>query len=109
MHELAICESVVATVTDAVGAARVLRVVLEIGKLSAVVPDSIRFSFDLCASGTPVAGAALEIVETPGRGRCRDCRCEVPLQDLFGLCSCGGAQLEVIAGQELRIRSVEVV
>jgi hydrogenase nickel incorporation protein HypA/HybF len=40
---------------------------LEIGRLSAVVPDSIRFCFDICAQGTPLEGAELEIVESAGQ------------------------------------------
>ena len=45
--------------------AKVNRVVLEIGKLSAVLPDAVRFCFELCSEGTVVEGAELEIIETP--------------------------------------------
>ena len=66
MHELGIAQEVVALVAaDARGT--VTRVVLEIGKLSAVLPEAIRFCFDLCSDGTVVAGAELDIVLVPGR------------------------------------------
>ena len=43
MHELAIAESVVETVTQRLPDAKITRVHLEIGALSGVVADSIRF------------------------------------------------------------------
>jgi hydrogenase nickel incorporation protein HypA/HybF len=108
MHELAITESVVAAVSDHVGPARVIRVQLLIGKLSGVVPDSVRFCFDVCTAGTALAGAQLDIVETPGRAQCRDCQADVELEDPLALCACGSANLAFLAGQELRITEVEV-
>ena len=67
MHELSITRNVVAIVSERAEGQRVTRVRLEIGRLTAVVPDSIRFCFDICAQGTPLAGAELEIVERPGQ------------------------------------------
>ena len=109
MHELAITESVVAAVAERVGPAKVTRVQLLIGKLSGVVPDSVRFCFDVCTEGTVLAGAQLDIVEIPGRGQCRDCEATVELEDVIALCPCGSANLQLVGGQELRIIEVEVV
>jgi hydrogenase nickel incorporation protein HypA/HybF len=109
MHELAITESVVECVADHVRGAKVLRVVLVIGKLSGVVPDAVRACFDICAEGTVMEGASLDIEETPGRARCRDCEAQVELLDTIALCPCGSANLAMFSGQELKIRSVEVV
>ena len=67
MHELSITRNVVAIVSERAVGQRVTRVRLEIGRLSAVVPDSIRFCFDICAQGTPLEGAELEIVESAGQ------------------------------------------
>ena len=65
VHELAITESVIEAITARVGDTKVTRVLLEIGKLSGVVPDAVRFCFDIAADGTSLVGAALEIIETP--------------------------------------------
>jgi hydrogenase nickel incorporation protein HypA/HybF len=108
MHELAITESVVAGVCEHVGDAKVTRVVLEIGKLSAVMPEAVRFCFDVCAKGTGLEGATLDILETPGRCRCRTCNAEFQLEDSIALCQCGSADLEFMSGQQLLIKSVEV-
>jgi hydrogenase nickel incorporation protein HypA/HybF len=108
VHELAIMESVVDAVTERVGDVNVVRVLLEIGELSGVVPDALRFCFDLAAAGTPLAGAALEIIEVPGRARCLQCLADVELEDQIALCACGSANLDFLNGQELKIIEVEI-
>lgn len=109
MHELAIAQEVVAMVAGRTAGARVGRIVLEIGRLCAVAPDAMRFCFDLVTEGTVAEGARLEIVEIPGLGRCRACGADVVLQRPFGRCACGGTDLDWLAGEELRIREVELV
>lgn len=108
MHELSITQSVVDAVRERMGTAPVRRVRLEIGRLSGVVADSVRFCFDVVAQGTTLDGAVLEIIEPSGRARCRDCLTEFDTEDLLALCRCGSGDLELLAGQELRIREVEV-
>jgi hydrogenase nickel incorporation protein HypA/HybF len=112
MHELAISERIVAAITERLGDARVTRVVLEVGSLSGVVPDAVRFCFDVCAQGTTLDGAALDIVTLPARARCSSCAAESEIvdlvTDLLAVCPCGSICLEVMGGQELRIKEVEV-
>jgi hydrogenase nickel incorporation protein HypA/HybF len=108
MHELGVTQEVVAIVTEKSKGARVTRVVLEIGKLSAILPDAVRFCFDLCTEGTSAEGAALEILEPPGRARCRSCNGEVLLERPFGQCVCGCSDLEWLSGDELKIKEMEV-
>jgi hydrogenase nickel incorporation protein HypA/HybF len=108
MHELAITESVVEDVAERLSGSRVTRVVLEIGALSGVVPDAIRFCFDVCAQGTPLQGASLDILAIPARARCSVCQNEFEIEDGIGLCPCGSADLVFLSGRELRIKAVEV-
>lgn len=89
MHELSIAQSVVEAVTERAAGRRVLRVRLQVGRLSGVVPDALRFSFDLVTDGTPAEGAALEIDEPEGRAHCRACPSDPALKDLVLLCDCG--------------------
>ncbi len=108
MHELSITRNVVAIVCERAAGQRVTRVRLAIGKLSAVMPEAIRFCFGICAEGTPLAAATLQIDEIPGRGRCTACQGEVELKELVGRCpDCGAAGLTLIAGQEMLIREFE--
>lgn len=108
MHELAIAEKVLETITARTADRKVRAVRLEVGKLAGVSADSLRFCFDLAAAGTGVDGAVLEIVEPPGRARCQSCSEEFALDDLILLCACGSSDVRVVAGAELRILSVEV-
>ena len=108
MHELAITESVVDAIVDKVGDEPVTGIRLEIGRLSGVVVDSIRFCFEIVADGTGLQGARLDIDEPAGRAYCRDCDDEFALDEPVMLCPCGSANLEVLSGQQFRIISVEV-
>src|SRR5262249_32770669 len=108
MHELAITQDIVAIVADHARGTKVKRVVLEIGQLAAVLPDAIRFSFDLCTQGTVLEGAILEIIPVPGQARCRQCDAEVALDRPVGRCRCGSLDLEWLAGEELKIKEMEL-
>jgi hydrogenase nickel incorporation protein HypA/HybF len=108
MHELAITEGIVASVCNRVGEVQVRKITVEIGALTTVLPDAVRFAFDVCTSGTRCEGAELEIVEIPARARCRACGDEFTLSTPVLLCRCGAGALDVLSGQDLRIRSVEV-
>jgi hydrogenase nickel incorporation protein HypA/HybF len=108
VHELALMESMVSAVVERVGAARVTTVRLEIGRLAAVVPEALSFCFDVCAQGTSLEGARLEITSIAGRARCRSCGGERPIESYADLCDCGATDLAVLTGEELRLKNVEV-
>lgn len=108
MHELALTQEVVSIACQRAGGAKIKRVVLEIGKLSAVLPDAVRFCFDFCCDGTAAQGASLEIIEKPGLARCNQCQQTVILERAFGQCACGCTDLDWISGEELRIKEMEV-
>jgi len=109
MHELGITQNIVSIVSEKAGNQKIKRVKLEIGKLSAIMPDAIRFCFDICAEGTVLAGAILEIDEIDGRGQCNICGAQMPLTLLAGICACGTNDIKCIAGEELLIKEMEVV
>ena len=108
MHELSIAQSIVEMVGERAGDARVHRLTLVIGRLSGVMPDALRFCFDVCAEGTVLEGAILEIIEPSGRGRCLDCGREQEITSLFEMCVCGATGLDYVTGNELRIKEMEM-
>ena len=73
MHELALTQSIVEMVAKHAQGRTVRRVTLEVGKLTCVMPDALRFCFDLVAAGTALDGARLDIREIEGRARCVTC------------------------------------
>ncbi len=108
MHELAITESVVAAVAQRVPGAKVTSVRLEIGAMSGVVADSVKFCFDLVTEGTNLEGATLDVIEPAAWCLCRTCGAEFAPDWPILLCACGSADVAVLSGQDLRILSVEV-
>ena len=85
------------------------RVRLEIGRLSGVVPDAVRFCFDLVTAGTtPGRRGAGDRRARTGGWRAGRCGTEFDSDEVLALCPCGSADVELLRGRELRIRSVEV-
>ncbi len=112
MHEMSLCESIVQIIEDEAqrqGFRRVTRVRLEIGRLSGVEIGAMRFGFDAVSRGTLADGAVLEILEQPGTAWCLPCAREVDVQQRFDACPrCGSYQLQVVDGEQMRIRDLEV-
>ncbi|MEP6598921.1 MAG: hydrogenase maturation nickel metallochaperone HypA [Actinomycetota bacterium] len=108
MHELAIAESVVDAVVDRLPDARITCVALQVGKLSGIAPDALRFCFELITADTALDGAALEISEPAGVAHCDSCETEFVLDSPILLCACGSAEVHVISGDQLLISSVKV-
>ncbi len=112
MHEMSICESILGLLRDQAQAqsfSKVKRVCLEIGPLSGVEIEALKFGFDVVMRDTLADGARLEIIETPGTAWCMPCGQNVAIEQRFDACPlCGSHQLQVTGGEELRIKELEV-
>jgi hydrogenase nickel incorporation protein HypA/HybF len=109
MHELSIAEALVAIADRHARGRRVSRVEVAVGHLRQVVPSALAFAFELVAQGTAVEGAELVLEEVPAAGRCRACGAESRLDGFPLTCrGCGGADVEVTAGEELRVESLDL-
>lgn len=112
MHELSLCESILQIIegeSRRQGFARVKRVRLEMGRLSGAEPEAMRFGFEAVSRNSLAEGAHLEIIELPGRGWCMACARALEVQQRFDPCPhCGGYQVQVSGGDELRIKELEV-
>ncbi|MDP1658852.1 MAG: hydrogenase maturation nickel metallochaperone HypA [Methylotenera sp.] len=113
MHEMSLAENVLQIIEESARTQhfqQVYIVVLEVGKLSAVEPDAMRFCFDAVMRGTLAEGAQLQIIETPGLGICLVCGAEVKMQEQYGLCPhCASPRLKVISGNQMRVKDLSVV
>jgi len=112
MHEMALCEGIIQIVEDEArrrSFSTVKAVRLEIGALSHVAPEALKFCFEAVAARSIAAGAVLEIVETPGVAWCMACSKSVEIEQRHEPCpSCGSYQLQVTGGEEMRVRELEV-
>lgn len=112
MHEMSLAEGVLQLIEEAVkreGFQRVTGVWLEIGRLAAVETEALRFCFDAVTRGSIAEGARLEILDLPGQGWCMECAETVPMNESLDACPrCGGYQLQVTGGTEMRVKELEV-
>ncbi len=112
MHEMAITQSMVDLVLEEArkgGARKVTRINLVLGELSGVVGDCIELYFGLMSRDTAAEGAVISIKSVPTRVRCRKCAREFDVKDLDWICpECRSASVELVAGRELFVESIEV-
>jgi hydrogenase nickel incorporation protein HypA/HybF len=112
MHEMAIAESMLEIVEATArgnAAVRVSAIWLELGALSHVESHALTFCFDAVARGSLAEGARLEIVTLPGEAWCMPCGERVGLQRRGDPCPrCGSHQLEVVRGDEMRVKEIAI-
>ncbi len=115
MHELAIMENILAIVVNSArnkNAKEIRRINLSAGVFSSIVPKYASQFFKMIARGTIAEHASLEFDMLPARFICGDCGTETQYEDVTGdfKCGkCGGANLRLVSGRELRIQSIEIV
>jgi hydrogenase nickel incorporation protein HypA/HybF len=112
MHEMSLTEGVLQILQDNAksnGFERVKTVWLEIGDLSGVEVDAMRFCFDAVMQGTLADGAKLEIINVPGEAWCTPCGKSVRVSERFDPCpECGSFQLQVTGGDQMQVKELEV-
>jgi hydrogenase nickel incorporation protein HypA/HybF len=109
VHELSLADAIVAIARDHAGARRVTAVDVRIGRLRQVVPDALEFAFALVASGTSLEGAELRVEHVAARVACAGCDAVTEATDFPLVCArCGSAGVEVVAGEELQVESIDV-
>jgi hydrogenase nickel incorporation protein HypA/HybF len=119
MHEMSLAMAMVDQVEEAAGGhghrtVSALRV--RVGELAGVVPESLRFCFELACAGTVLDGAELVLESVPGHARCGSCGAdwETGMPPRLNCPCCGGAEggagtgaaVELVAGRELQIVAV---
>ena len=114
MHEMGIATEIVRIVTESIPAdvrdPKVARINLKVGKLAAVVPQSLRFCFEIAAKDGPVEGAELHIDEIGVSARCNDCANLWEISEPAFQCpKCDSGSIEMLTGRELDIETIELV
>ena len=113
MHEMGIALQIVeiaaASIPPDLENVRVARVNLKVGRLAAIVPESLRFCFSIAVNETPLEGAELVIEELPVLARCNQCNAEWTINEPVFKCQiCDGGSLQILSGRELDIESIEI-
>ncbi|HOK06256.1 MAG TPA: hydrogenase maturation nickel metallochaperone HypA [Syntrophales bacterium] len=113
MHELSLVESILRIVDEYAakeGFDRVTVLRLSCGKLSCVVPQALRFAFEIQSLGTRAEGAALELEILPAVIHCLSCARDFEVDRFDAQCpECGGYEVFLVRGtEELRLLELEV-
>jgi len=113
MHELGLMQNIIDTVQDYArknNVTKVVKIMLEVGQVSGVVPESLEFCFEVCTKQTTLEGAQLEIERIAAVGKCKTCGESFDLLTFTFSCpKCGGTDWEMISGRELIIKGLEVI
>jgi hydrogenase nickel incorporation protein HypA/HybF len=113
VHELSVCQALLRQVTDIAmdrGAGVVEHITIEAGPLSGIEPDLLARAFGILRAGSRATAQALLSIESPAVIiRCTGCSMESPTTPNRLVCPlCGEFRTRVVAGDELRLRRVEL-
>ena len=113
MHEQSIVESLLALAlenAEKAQARKIVKINLVVGAYTGVVEDAVDFYFGFLSKNTIAAGASIVYSHVPAKLRCRLCGNIFTPEKLDYHCpDCKGQQVDIIAGRELYIDSMEVV
>jgi len=111
MHEISLVESIINIVLDEMpkyNITKVINITLKIGEMRQVVPDALRFGFEIMSQNTPLEGAEIIVENVPTKGRCKNCDHLFPIEDWFDNCpKCEKMDIEIISGKEMEIINFE--
>ncbi len=112
MHELAVTQGMLDIALEKATAAHATRVTginLVIGEMSSIVDDSVQFYFDFLSQDSIASGAILSFERIPTQLRCRHCgHSFTPEQPPWRCPQCHQWEVEILAGQEFYVDSIEV-
>ncbi len=112
MHEMSIALSMIKLAEQSALEARgskILQIDLEIGELAGVLTDALAFSMDVVVQGTLADTAKINIHTVQGAARCTSCGKTFHLAQLWAVCPhCESLRYEILAGKELKIKTIDI-
>lgn len=120
MHEISIAGAIIDSVLDCAkknDAKKVNEVFLEIGELTALNPDQLKFIFESITAGTVAEGAKYNITVIKPMIRCKKCSYSGHIEIFENLhfflptikCpGCGDTDIEITAGRECFVKKIKI-
>lgn len=112
MHEMSLALSIVEQTREAAaaeGAVRVLEVEIEVGSLSGVLADSLRFCLEATGAAGGLAATIFRVIEVQAAGSCQSCGAGFAAESFQVSCpACGSDNVAMSGGRELKIRSLTI-
>jgi hydrogenase nickel incorporation protein HypA/HybF len=108
MHEIGLCESVLAAVERRAQGRPVVGITVRVGTLLRVAPDAFAQSFELVATGSVAEGAATDLVFVPVQGRCDDCGETFESEEAILVCpACSSVRVTREGGDDLILEAIQ--
>lgn len=119
MHELSMADAMVKTILDVAeknDATEVLEATIEVGKLTMLNPEQLKFLLDVLVENTLLENATINIEEVPVAIKCNAC-------DYIGAANmddsdhylaivkcpeCNERDLEITAGRECNVKNIKI-
>jgi hydrogenase nickel incorporation protein HypA/HybF len=112
VHELSVCQALLTQVADIAagrGGAVVERITIEMGPLCGLEPALLASAFAIARTGGCAAQAELVIESTAVTVDCTACGARsLTASNRLVCAACGGFRTRIVAGDELRLRRVEL-
>ena len=110
MHELAISQTICSTVSSHLSAGqRPVKVVVECGPFSGVVPEALEFAFPVAAAHQGFPAARLELRRLSADAECPACSARFTVDTMWTLCpECGQGPVTAHGGRELNLVEIEI-
>lgn len=121
MHEMPFTQSILETALKTAAGRPIRKIRLRVGRLSAIVPESVQVFFDFLSKDTPAAGAELVFELVPITLSCRNCGASIDLpgdetvparQTLAEAfrkgCTCAKGDFTVTGGLSFDLASIEL-
>ena len=112
MHELSIAQSILSIAENAApknNGAVVTSIGLQIGELSGIEIDSLKFALSVIKEHTVLERADLDIEVVKGEAQCTECKTVFPMSYFGSSCpKCGSYFVRVLKGREMKVLNIVV-
>ena len=112
MHELSIAQSIIQIAENAVPpncSAPVTGIGLQIGELSGIEIESLKFVFSVIREDTRLDKADLAIQIIKGEAECSPCGTIFPISSFGTSCpECGSYSMKILKGREMKVLNIVV-
>lgn len=118
MHELSMADAIVKTAIDVAeknNAQEISEVTIEIGKLTLLNPEQLKFMIGVLSENTLLEGAEIIIEEVPIEIKCKSCDFVGPAGDdldhfvpIVKCPECEEQDLKITKGRECNVKSIKI-
>jgi len=118
MHELSMADAIVKTAIDVAGknnAQEINEVTIEIGKLTLLNPEQLKFMISVLSENTLLEGAEIIIEEVPIEIKCKSCDFVGTAHDdldyfvpIVKCPECEEQDLKITKGRECNVKSIKI-